>query len=91
MYTRFDLEQAILQASNISDDLLKLGDSVVEYDKLDKDRIANILIGLAQLQELKFDKVMVILEDLIGKGELNKEEAQKPYIADPSVDIDGEF
>lgn len=53
MYTRFDLEQGILQCWNVCDDIDLLLDS---WDKLDEDQKQNYLRGLKQLYHLKFEK-----------------------------------
>ena len=53
MTDRFDLEQDIMQCWNVCDDIQLLLDS---WDKLDEDGKQNVLIGLKQLYQLKFEK-----------------------------------
>lgn len=57
----FDLEQQILDCWNITSELGTLVEGVLEKD-LTTDQIANILIGLKDLYELKFDKAFSTFE-----------------------------
>lgn len=61
---RFDLEQQILDCWGITDNLKLLTEAVLEQD-ISRDDIANILIGLEKLYELKFDKAFNTFEHLI--------------------------
>jgi hypothetical protein len=62
---RFDLEQEILNCWRVVDDLKILYENVLENSTLDKDEVANILIGLSQLYEMRFDKTFRIFEECI--------------------------
>lgn len=65
MTDRFDLETQITNASLIVEELKLLNEGVLERD-LSKDDISNILIGLATLYELKFDKLINSFEQLVN-------------------------
>ena len=65
MTDRFDLETQITNASLIVEELKLLNEGVLERD-LSKDDISNILIGLATLYELKFDKLTNSFEQLVN-------------------------
>lgn len=69
MKTRFDLEQDIMNCWHVVDDLKILCEGVLEKD-LTKDEIANILLGLEQLYQLKFEKLFDVFETLIRNGDI---------------------
>ena len=55
MTLQFDLEQNIMNCWNICEDLDVLTEGVLERD-LTADQIANVLMGLKQLYQLKFER-----------------------------------
>lgn len=57
----FDLEQAILACWNITSDLKTLYSAVMDRE-MSKDDIANILLGLEGLYELKFAEAFALFE-----------------------------
>jgi hypothetical protein len=74
MKNRFDLEQEIMECWNITSDI----DDVYEYvmngngNELstdERDRVANILLGMSQLYELKFNKLFNTFEECVKVGE----------------------
>jgi hypothetical protein len=74
MKNRFDLEQEIMECWNITSDI----DDVYEYvmngngNELstdERDRVANILLGVSQLYELKFNKLFNTFEECVKVGE----------------------
>jgi hypothetical protein len=66
---RFDLEQEILDCWHIVDDL----DVVINSEQLNlNDDMLNILIGLKQLYQLKFERTFQTFEQLVSKRELDK-------------------
>lgn len=65
MKTRFELEQEILDCWHVTTDINTLLEGVVEKD-LTQDQIANTLLGLHQLYELKFDRLFSTFESLIA-------------------------
>ena len=64
MSDRFDLEQQIMACWNITSDIDTLCEGVLESD-MTTDQIANILLGMKPLYELKFDKMFRTFEELI--------------------------
>ena len=64
MSDRFDLEQQIMACWNVTSDIHTLCEGVLESD-MTTDQIANILLGMKQLYELKFDKMFRTFEELI--------------------------
>ena len=59
----FDLEQEIMGAWNIVDDIQLLNENVMETD-MSTDDIANALLGLASIYNMRFQKVFNMFEDL---------------------------
>lgn len=68
-YNRFDLEQAILDSWKITDDLKVFLD---KYEELSEDSQLNILIGMNELAELRFQKLWEIFEELVHTGVMDK-------------------
>ena len=62
----FDLEQHILSTWNVLDDIRTLYKNVLEDDHLSKDDIANVLLGLATLYNMKFDASFHTFETVHG-------------------------
>jgi hypothetical protein len=66
---RFDFEEQVLQCWNIVDDLQIVFENVVETD-MSRDDIANVLLGLKTLYQMKFQKTLDTFERLIFRGEI---------------------
>ena len=61
---RFDLEQEILDCWGICEDIDTLLEGVLEKD-ISRDDVANVLLGIKGLYELKFDKLFATFEHLV--------------------------
>ena len=59
----FDLEQEIMKAWHVVDDIQLLNENVMETD-MSTDDIANALLGLASIYNMRFQKVFNMFEDL---------------------------
>jgi len=66
---RFDLEQNILKCWSVTEDINLLYENVMEKE-LTKDQIANALLGIHQLYEMKFEKLWDTFETLIHEKKL---------------------
>lgn len=66
---RFDLEQNIMNCWNVTEDMHLLYENVMEND-LTTDQIANALLGIHQLYEMKFNKLFQNFEKLIKEKKL---------------------
>lgn len=61
---RFDLEQDIMKCWNITDEIDLLYENVLERD-MTTDDIANVLLGLKTLYDMKFEKMFEHFEQLV--------------------------
>jgi len=64
MTNRFDLEQRIMNCWNVCDDIGALYEGVMN-EEMSKDQIANVLLGLRELYQLKFDTMFHTFEACI--------------------------
>ena len=62
MTARFDLEQDILNVWRITDDLNLLYD---KFDILSEDQRMNMLLGIIEMYNLKFEKTWATFEEVI--------------------------
>ncbi len=69
MVTRFELEEAIMACSQVSSELALVAEYVMN-EAPPADEIANILIGLQLLHDLKCQKAEGIMDQLIIDGAL---------------------
>jgi hypothetical protein len=74
MKNRFDLEQEIMECWNVTSDIDDVYDYVMngngnELSADERDRVANILLGVSQLYELKFNKLFNTFEECVKVGE----------------------
>jgi len=60
-YDQFDYEQQIISCWNITSDIKDLSEEILEGN-LSKDQISNVLIGLEQLYNIRFEKLFRIFE-----------------------------
>ena len=84
MSTQFDLEQRIMQCWDIIDDLEVLYTQVLDAPrKPTDDEIANVLLGLQQLYDMKFYNLMSTYEKFLKE----KHNEKTNYCGSPSVDL----
>ena len=72
MKTRFDLEQEIMDCWNVTasmDDLYSYVMNGEENAEFDRDKVANILLGMIQLYDLKFNKLFSTFQECVKVGE----------------------
>lgn len=69
---RFDFEQQIMECWNVTSDIKivteYLLDAPLEAGR--EDKIANMLMGMEQLYQVKFDKLFKQFEELVHEGKL---------------------
>lgn len=78
MRDRFDFEQQILSCWGVTTDMRDLSEAVLE-NNLTKDQIANVLLGIQQLYEFRFDKLFLTFEQLVRSGVISSAQAKDPY------------
>lgn len=66
---RFELEQAIIACGNVSDDIDILLETILD-DATDRDRLANALLGMRELHELRCKKTFDIFSSMIQTGHI---------------------
>ena len=80
--TQFDLEQQIMQCWNVVDDINTVFENVLDSD-MTTDQIANCLLGMKQLYDMRFYKLMSTFEKYL------KEQHNEKTNGNPSVNISG--
>ena len=66
---RFDLEQQIMKCWNVTDDIQLVYETVLDKE-MTKDQIANCLLGMHQMYELKFNKLFDTFSELIAQEKI---------------------
>lgn len=69
MSDRFDLEQNILDCWKITDDINLLYKNVME-EELDKDKIANVLLGLQAIYSMRYEQLWETFETVVRNKEI---------------------
>ena len=69
MKNRFDFEQEIMGVWNIIEELKVLHEGVLERD-LTSDQVSNILSGMTELYQMKFEILFETFEQLVSKKEI---------------------
>lgn len=73
MNTQFDLEQQIMQCWNVTEDIDLLYENVLDASPaLTHDEIANCLLGMKQLYEMRFNKLFSTFEKLLKEHHESK-------------------
>lgn len=71
MSNRFDLEQDIMKAWNVVDDIKLVNEMIMDGKvELTEDKISNILLGLEEMYSLKFEKLFSTFENCIRNGDV---------------------
>ncbi len=72
MIDRFDLEQQILECWNVTNDLRHVTEYVLDapLEPNREDKISNMLLGMEELYNLKFQKLFNTLETLIAEKKI---------------------
>jgi hypothetical protein len=63
-FNRFDFEHQIMNCWNVTTDLKDLNEAVLDTD-MTKDQIANALMGIEQMYEIRFNKLFRQFEQLV--------------------------
>ena len=69
--TRFDLEQSILEAWKITSDLELVRKRLLDHpEPLSEDELDNIILGLINVYNLRFESLFAQFEQLVKKGRI---------------------
>jgi hypothetical protein len=74
----FDLEQEIMKAWHVVDDIDLLHENVIETD-MSRDEIANALLGLESIYNMRFEKVFNMFEDLCKEYHAMRKQNENDY------------
>lgn len=69
MVDKYDLEQGIMKCWNVTEDIDIVYKNVMEKD-MSTDDIANALLGLKTLYEMKFDELFSTFETLVHEKKI---------------------
>lgn len=67
---RFDLEQQIMELWSTDKDIELLYEYVMDDEVLDRDKVANALLGLSTMHNLKGQKLFKTFEHLVENREI---------------------
>jgi len=92
MSDRFDFEQQIQKCWLVTDDIYDLSEAILERD-LSHDQITNVLFGLKEINEIRFNKLWELFEDvhmsLVRENRMLNEECaalrQQLQVSDPDT------
>jgi len=70
MKDRFDLEQEILDCWHVVDDIDMLLEAVLDKE-ISTDQISNVLLGMKEIYQLKFNRTFETFEALVQNGEIH--------------------
>ena len=67
MKTRFDLEDMLMKCWHVTDDIALVADMVGDMDikAEDQDKLMNVLIGLKELYNARYNAMFVVFEDMV--------------------------
>ncbi len=70
MTTRFDLEQSILRCWNVTDDIDMLYRRLMDGPEMTQDEIANYLLGMSTITNVRFEETFAQFEALAKENKL---------------------
>ena len=66
---RFDLEQSIMKCWNVTDDVDLVYRAIMDED-MSTDSVANILLGIKTIYDLRFNELFAQFENMIEEGKI---------------------
>jgi len=75
---RFDLEQEIMNAWHVVDDIDLLYKNVIETD-MSTDDIANVLLGLEGVYNMRFEKLFNTFEEICKEYHAMRKQSENNY------------
>ena len=78
-YDRFNLEAEIMNVWNTKDDLQSITSRMLDDpDPMSEDDIANVLIGLSELHDIRCKKLFNVFETMVKERRFNEVEKLTP-------------
>jgi len=78
-YDRFNLEAEIMSVWNTKDDLESITSRMMDDpDPMSEDDIANVLIGLSELHDIRCKKLFNVFETMVKERRFNEVEKLTP-------------
>ena len=78
-YDRFNLEAEIMNVWNTKDDLQSItGRMMDDPDPMSEDDIANVLIGLSELHDIRCKKLFNVFETMVRERKFTEMEKMSP-------------
>ena len=78
-YDRFNLEAEIMSVWNTKDDLESITSRMMDDpDPMSEDDIANVLIGLSELHDIRCKKLFNVFETMVKEKRFNEVERLTP-------------
>ena len=78
-YDRFNLEAEIMSVWNTKDDLQSITSRMMDDpDPMSEDDIANVLIGLSELHDIRCKKLFNVFETMVKERRFNEVEKLTP-------------
>lgn len=68
--TRFDFEQKIMDCWHVVEDIKTLNRQYQDVGNLTQDQIANYLLGLETIYQVKFEQLFAQFESLVSQGKI---------------------
>jgi hypothetical protein len=76
---RFDLEQDIMNCWQVVDDIKILTKRYLDGPVMSQDEVANVLIGLEALYQIKFEQLFGTFEQCIKNGQFDNQQKDLFY------------
>jgi hypothetical protein len=70
MTDRFDLEQQIMTCWSVVDDIKALNNQYQNVGNMTQDQVANYLLGLETIYQVKFEQLFAMFDQLIQEGKI---------------------
>ena len=81
-YDRFNLEAEIMNVWNTKDDLESITSRMMDDpDPMTEDQIANVLIGLGELHDIRCKKLFNVFETMVKEKRFNEVEKLTPGLS----------
>lgn len=67
---RFQLEESIMACWGTKEDIMLVSERIMEDDELSTDSLTNVLVGVAEMHDMRCKKMFEIFEAMISSGHI---------------------